>query len=117
MRIRIWTREKHICAYAYGLNKVVCVCMYVCMFVSVNNLYKYIHTVSIDALVNGSGPEDIIHICTHTYIHTYIHTYRELSIDALVNGSGPEDIILGPGVLTKLKTLGFEHMLPEFYYT
>lgn len=39
---------------------------------------------------------------------------RSVTIDASLNGSHEEDIVLGPALLAKLKTLGFEHMVNEY---
>jgi hypothetical protein len=37
-----------------------------------------------------------------------------VTIDAALNGVHQEDFILGPALLAKLKTLGFEHMVNEY---
>jgi len=39
---------------------------------------------------------------------------RSVTIDAALNGGHQEDFILGPALLAKLKTLGFEHMVNEY---
>ena len=39
---------------------------------------------------------------------------RSVTIDVALNGSHEDDLILGPALLTKLKILGFEHMVNEY---
>ena len=39
---------------------------------------------------------------------------QSVTIDVALNGSHEEDLILGPALLTKLKILGFEHMVNEY---
>jgi len=75
-----------------------------------------------------------VSVYTYLYIYMYIYIYisrlsllpvsqvffcpglmnRSVTIDVLLNGSHEEDIILGPALLAKLKTLGFEHMVNEY---
>jgi len=38
---------------------------------------------------------------------------REVTIDAILDGPGPEDVTIGPALLAKLKTLGFEYMVDK----
>ena len=49
-----------------------------------------------------------------TRIRVKVRQGCPVTIDVTLDGSHEEDIILGPALLAKLKTLGFQHMINQY---